>query len=361
MNKIKVMHVITDSNFGGAGKYLYQICKYIDKDKFELIVVLPEGSVLYNTVSAIPDVEIAQIDGIDTKSFDLKGVKEVYKLIKKYRPDIIHSHACLSARIAGLMAGNKKIIYTRHCLLPKMNGIKKSAKILLSRILPSKIIAISKAVEDNLLEEGEKKENIFLVYNGVELPDVKHENLREKYMLDKDEIIISLIGRLEKVKGQENMLKIGEILAKTERGFMILLVGEGSEIHNLESYARDKNLNVRFLGHINEIDEIYDISDIVVNTSNSEALSYTVIEAFAHKKPVVAFNIDGIKEVVTDGEDGYLVDFLDYEEFAAKLSTLMKNEDLRKEFGQRGYEKVKTRFTVEEMVRNIENIYGGML
>ena len=360
MNKIKVMHVITDSNFGGAGKYLYQICKYIDKDRFELVVVLPEGSVLNNTISAIPDVEIAQIDGIDTKSFDLTGVKEVYKLIKKYRPDIIHSHACLSARIAGLMAGNKNIIYTRHCLLPKMNGIKKSAKILLSRILPAKIIAISKAVEENLLEEGEKKENIFLVYNGVEVPDANYENLREKYLLDKNEIIISLIGRLEKVKGQENLLKIAEILANTEKGFKILLVGEGSDRQKLESYVSDKNLNVRFLGHINEIDEIYDISDIVVNTSNSEALSYTVIEAFAHKKPVVAFNIDGIKEVVTDGEDGYLVDFLDYEDFAAKLSILMRNEDLRRELGQKGYEKVKTRFTVEEMVRNIENIYGGM-
>jgi glycosyltransferase involved in cell wall biosynthesis len=313
MNKIKVMHVITDLNFGGAGKYLYQICKHIDKDKFEIRVVVPEGSVLNNIISSLPDIDVIEIKGIDTKSFDIMGVKEIYGLIKLYKPDIIHSHACLSARIAGLMAGNKKIIYTRHSLLPKMKGVKRLGKIMLGRILPSKIIAVSKAVEENLSDEGEKKENIFLVYNGVELPDIKQENLREKYLLKDDEIIISLIGRLEKVKGQENLLKIGEILAKTERGFKILLVGEGSQRPYLESYVRDKNLNVKFLGHINEIDEIYDLSDIVVNTSNSEALSFTVIEAFAHKKPVVAFNIDGIKEVVTDGEDGYLSDYLDYD------------------------------------------------
>ena len=361
MNKIKVMHVITDLNFGGAGKYLYQICKHIDKDKFEIRVVVPEGSVLNNIISSLPDIDVIEIKGIDTKSFDIMGVKEIYGLIKLYKPDIIHSHACLSARIAGLMAGNKKIIYTRHSLLPKMKGVKRLGKIMLGRILPSKIIAVSKAVEENLSDEGEKKENIFLVYNGVELPDIKQENLREKYLLKDDEIIISLIGRLEKVTGQENLLKIGEILAKTERCFKILLVGEGSQRPYLESYVRDKNLNVKFLGHINEIDEIYDLSDIVVNTSNSEALSFTVIEAFAHKKPVVAFNIDGIKEVVTDGEDGYLSDYLDYDDFASKLSILMKNEDLRKQFGQRGYQKVKEKFTVEEMVRNIENIYGGML
>ncbi|NLK64410.1 MAG: glycosyltransferase [Tissierellia bacterium] len=361
MNKIKVMHIITDTNFGGAGKYLYQICKYIDKNKFKIIVALPEGSVLNNIISTISDIEIAEIDGIDTKSFDILGVKEVYRLIKRYKPDIIHSHACLSARIAGIISGNKKIIYTRHSLLPKMKGIKKWAKILLSRILPSKIIAVSKAVEENLLDEGEKRENIFLVYNGVELPNIKHEKLREKYLFNQEDIIISLVGRLERVKGQEHLLKIAEILANTETGFEILLVGEGSQRTNLESYVRANDLNVKFLGHINEIDEIYDISDIIVNTSNSEALSFTVIEAFAHKKPVVAFNIDGIKEVVSDGEDGYLVDFLDYDDFALKLSILMKKKDLRKQFGQRGYEKVKAKFTVAEMVRNIENIYGGIM
>jgi hypothetical protein len=150
MNKIKVMHVITDLNFGGAGKYLYQICKHIDKDKFEIRVVVPEGSVLNNIISSLPDIDVIEIKGIDTKSFDIMGVKEIYGLIKLYKPDIIHSHACLSARIAGLMAGNKKIIYTRHSLLPKMKGVKRLGKIMLGRILPSKIIAVSKAVEENL-------------------------------------------------------------------------------------------------------------------------------------------------------------------------------------------------------------------
>jgi hypothetical protein len=145
MNKIKVMHVITDLNFGGAGKYLYQICKHIDKDKFEIRVVVPEGSVLNNIISSLPDIDVIEIKGIDTKSFDIMGVKEIYGLIKLYKPDIIHSHACLSARIAGLMAGNKKIIYTRHSLLPKMKGVKRLGKIMLGRILPSKIIAENKS------------------------------------------------------------------------------------------------------------------------------------------------------------------------------------------------------------------------
>lgn len=364
MNRIKVMHVITDTNFGGAGKYLYEICKYIDKNKFKVIVVVPKGSILTNSISAIPSIDIVEIDGIDTKSFDVLGVKEVYKLIKVYEPDIIHTHACLSARVAGFMSGNKRIIYTRHSLQPEMTGLKKYIKILLSRILSGKIIAVSQAAVNNLISEGEKKENIFLVYNGVELPDIKleteYQDLREKYKIPNDEIIITLVGRLENVKGQEHLLKIAEILAKSETNFKILLVGEGSQRSNLESYVRDKKLNVIFLGHIKEIDEIYAMSDIVVNTSNSEALSFSAIEAFANKKPVVAFDIDGIKEVVTDGEDGYLIEFLNYENFAKKLLKLMKDESLRIEFGQKGYEKVKHKFTAEQMVKNIENIYGGM-
>lgn len=362
MNKIKVMHVISDSNFGGAGKYLLQICKYIDKDKFQLIVVVPKGSILTTYIGQIPNINIIEIDGIDTKSFDFSGVKELLSLVKEIKPHIIHSHACLSARIAAYLRGNRKVIYTRHSLLPVSKGIKTTLKTLLSRILSNKVIAVSKAVKNNLIAEGEREEDIYLVYNGVDLPNRSYDidELRNKYNVSNKDIIITLVGRLETVKGQEHLLKIIEILKDKTHGFKVLLVGEGSNRVNLETYVKEKELPVDFLGHINTIDEIYSLSDIIVNTSNSEALSFATLEGFSHKKPVVAFDIDGINEVIDDGVDGYLVDFQDYEAFSERLFKLMTNKDLRVTLGENGYEKVKSKFTVEGMVKEIEKIYGGM-
>lgn len=362
MNKIKVLHVISDSKFGGAGKYLLQICKYIDKDKFQLIVVVPKGSLLTSIIGEIDNIDIIQVDGINTKSFSLLGVKELSKLMKEIKPDIVHSHACLSARVAARLQGIEKVFYTRHSLQPEIKGLKKLIKVLISRILSSKVIAVSKAVKNNLISEGEKEEDIYLVYNGVELPNKTYniDELKAKYNIPKNHTIITLVGRLDPVKGQEHLLKITEILKEKADNFTVLLAGDGKNRKILEDYVNEKDLPVIFLGHISAIDEIYSLSDIVVNTSNSEALSFAALEAFSHKKPVVAFDIDGISEVINDGVDGYLVGFKDYDAFAEELIKLMKDDNLRTRLGEKAYEKVKTKFTVEVMVKQIENIYGGI-
>ncbi|MCK9443679.1 MAG: glycosyltransferase [Tissierellaceae bacterium] len=362
MNKIKVMHIVTDMGFGGAGKYLLNICKYLDREKYELTVVVPKGSVLKSKVQQFPETIVMESNGIDRRSFSFQGVKELYKLMKIDNPEIVHSHACLSARIAAYLRGVRKTVYTRHSLLPPNRGLKKTTKVILSRILGSKAIAVSKAVKDNLAAEGERQSDIYLIYNGVELPDKAYEkeHLREKYRLSDKDIVITLVGRLNKVKGQEHLLKVTELLNSEINGFKVLLVGEGPERRSLENFVKEEILPVEFLGHINEIDEIYSLSDIVVNTSNSEAFPFAVLEAFSHKKPVVAFNVGGIGEAITNGQDGFLVDFLDYEQFSSRLTELMRNENQREEFGQRGFEKVKSEFAVEEMIKKIENVYGGI-
>lgn len=363
MSKIKVMHVITDMNFGGAGKYLVDICEFIDKEKYEITAIVPKGSVLNDYLKNIDGIKILNINGIDTKSFSMGGVRELYSLMKKNKPDVIHSHACLSARIAGRLIGVKKIIYTRHCLQPKSNGLKKYIKIILSRILGSKVIAISKAVKNDLIDEGEREEDIFLIYHGVKIPEKSYdmEKLREKYKVPMDKIIITLIGRLETVKGQEHLLNIVDILKEKTDKFQVLLAGDGSNRSALEDRIQKDKLPVKLLGHIKDIDEIYELSDITVNTSNSEALSYASLEAFSHKKPVVAFDIDGINEVIINNKDGFLVEFKNYEEFAQRLITLINNKELRLSFGKCGYNKVNAMFSTENMIKQIEEVYGGRI
>lgn len=348
-------------NFGGAGNYLVDICKSIDKEKFEVTAIIPNGSILLNHLESIEGIKIVSIDGIDTKSFSIEGLRELYSLFKRNKPDVIHSHACLSARIAGRLLKVKNIVYTRHCLMPNNTGLKKHLKVFISRILSSKVIAISEAVKKDLIAEGEREEDISLIYNGVRLPDKTYDYtyLREKYRLPMDKIIITLVGRLENVKGQDHLLNITEILREKTQNFLIVLAGDGSNRSKLETRVREGNLPVKLLGHIKEIDEIYELSDIIVNTSESEALSYAALEGFSHKKPVVAFNLDGINEVIENNRDGFLVEYGNYLEFAQRLHTLMKDRELRASFGKCGYNKVSTMFSMENMIKQIEEVYGG--
>lgn len=362
MNRIKIVHVITDLKFGGAGRYLLEICRYIDKERFENIVILPKGSILNSYIGQIQDVRIIEINGIGGKSFDIKGVKELYHLLKNIRPDVVHTHACFSARISATLLGVNKVLYTRHGLQAIRGGLKGFIKRFMNRIFPNKAIAVSKAVFNNLVMEGVKEENIYLIYNGVNIPNASYnkDELRRKYGLSKDEIVITLVGRLDTIKGQEHLLNITEILKTKASNFAVVLAGDGINRQVLEASARDRDLPVKFLGHIREIHEVYVLSDIIVNTSNSEALSFAALEGFSHKKPVVAFDLDGINEVIDHGVDGYLVEFRDYKAFANRLIQLMEDEDLRIGFGEMGYKKVASKFSIEEMVKKIEDIYGGI-
>lgn len=361
-NKVKIMHVISDLNFGGAGKYLLDICRYIDKTKFRVIAVIPTASVLKGHIEKLDGVELIEIDGIDNRSFSLRGVREINKLIGDYRPDIVHSHACLSARISAKLKGVKRIFFTRHCIQPPTSGAKYLVKKIINRLLSNKVIAVSKAIEENLIMEGERPEDIYLVYNGVEIGTKEYDidTLKRTYGIDPQKKVVALVGRLEKVKGQENMIEVVRAMDKVvQDDIEVLFVGEGSRRKTLERLIREECLPIKLLGHIDDIDEIYELSDVVVNTSNSEALSFAVIEGFAHKKPAVAFDIEGLREVVDDGVNGYLVEYRDIGTFAKSLESLILDEEKRLELGKNGLKKVEKTFKVEETISNMESIYLG--
>lgn len=361
-NKVSIMHVISDLNFGGAGKYLLDICKHIDKSKFRVIAVIPEESVLKFHIEKIDGVEIRQIGGIDNRSFSWRGVSEINALIGEYRPDIVHSHACLSARVSAKLKGVKRTFFTRHCIQPPSSGAKYQVKRLINRVLSNEVIAVSKAIEENLISEGERPENIWLIYNGVELEreDLDTVDLKSKYGVDPLKSVVTLVGRLEEVKGQENMVEvvkgIDESIAKNVE---VLFVGEGSRRSMLEESISKEELPIKLLGHVDNIDEIYQISDIVVNTSNSEALSFAVIEGFAHKKPAIAFDIGGLREVIDDGLNGYLVEYRDFKAFEEKLKELILDDEKRIKLGENGLEKVRQLFDVKETISKIESVYLG--
>jgi len=361
MEKIKVMHVVSDMNFGGAGRYLLEICKYINRERFHLIVVIPIGSILKEYIGVYDHVEIIEIYGVDTSSFNIKGVKELLSITREVGADLVHSHGCLSARLAARLLG-VKTVYTRHSLVNMEERSKKILSKLINKFLSSKAIAVSQAIYNNLIENGESVENIYLIYNGVQMPDKEYnqEKLRQKYEIKKD-YVITLIGSLEKVKGQEHMLQIVKLLKEKKPNIQILFAGEGSNRSLLERKIITNNLPVELLGHVKDIDEVISLSDVVVNTSNSEAISFALLEALSHKKPVVAFRIDGIKEVVEDGVNGYLVEFMDYEDFAQKLILLLEDKKLRQKLGQAGFEKVNKKFQTTDMVKAIEKLYGEIV
>ena len=118
---IKVIEVSTDTNIGGAGRVLLILLKELDRTKFDVSVILPKNSLLTPEIKKL-GVRITEVDGIADKSLDFLSIKRLKKIFDKEKPDVVHTHASMSARIAARLSGCK-VVYTRHSVFPPAKSI----------------------------------------------------------------------------------------------------------------------------------------------------------------------------------------------------------------------------------------------
>ena len=162
---IHVVQVLTDTNIGGAGKYLLNYLKNFDRSSFRVTVVLPENSKLAEPVRTCEGVTLVEVPYMADQSYNKQCVAVLKKLFTEIKPDLLHTHACLSARIAGRQAKVPVILATRHCIEPLSRGIKGMVKGLANTFLCDYYIAVSQAVVKNLMDSGIKPEKIKLSAN----------------------------------------------------------------------------------------------------------------------------------------------------------------------------------------------------
>ena len=162
---IKIMHVLTDTNIGGAGIWLQNFVRAFDRKRYEVIAALPKNAALTPRLEAL-GIRVCEVANIADESFSLIGIKEFKQLFAKEKPDIVHTHASLSARIAARQC-KIPVVNTRHCIESPKQGVKKLIYSTINNSLSDIVIGVSKASYNNLLADGTKKDKLRLVYNGV--------------------------------------------------------------------------------------------------------------------------------------------------------------------------------------------------
>lgn len=293
MDKIKVLNIISDTNIGGAGKCIITYCKNRNTKKYDIAVLMPRNSLLKPEIEKT-GVRVIEIDGLRDKSLDLGAITKIKKIIKEEEPDIVHTHASLSARIAAKMYGECKIIYTRHCDFPISNKFKykivRKLNQILNESLTDKIIATSELAKENLVKQGIHEELIETVLNGVdgfnEIEDNEKKNLREKYNIKEEDITIGYLARVEELKGHRFLIEAAKILKdrNLDKSFKFLIMGSGSYEEAAKELVKNLNLEemVVFTGFISEVEKMLNIIDIQVNASYlSETTNLALLEGMS--------------------------------------------------------------------------------
>jgi len=362
----KVLHIITDSNIGGAGHHMLTLLDTLDKS-FKAEVILPENSRLAPILKS-KHIPYHEVPHIDARSFSWAGVRAIRRKLKVIKPDIVHTHASLSGRIAARRYGRCKIVHTMHSAYPVPKWRKKFPVKLLSGMISNtysdRMIAVSSAAKDVLLDMGASEKKIRVILNGVPrtrefLPE-EIATLRDKYDIPQNAFVVAYIARLSKIKGHDYILDAARELPFN---VIILFAGDGEYENELKSRIEKEQLtNVRMLGFIEEVDEIVAIMDVQVNASYvSEATSLSLLFGMRAGKPAIVTDFSGNPYVIEDGLNGLLVPTCSPEAFDDAITRLKDDKGLYNKLSEGAKLRYAEQFTAECMTVATENVYRELL
>ena len=368
---IKVINVISDTNIGGAGKYLLTYLKHADRSRFDLSVVLPKDSLLKPRIEAL-DVRVFEVDAMSDRSLDRRAIGALKKIFLAERPDIVHSHASMSARIAARRSGVGAIAYTRHSVFPPSprisKGLGKKLNGMINNHYCDGIIAVAEAAKQNLVDTGVDPKKISVILNGVEpmrsLSAQEASAARERFGVRDGQRVVSIIARLNPVKGHEYFIRAARKVRDSGVDTKFIIAGTGETEGRLRQLADELGLGdaVVFAGFLDDVAPLLGITDIQVNASyGTEATSLSLLEGMSLGIPAVVSDFGGNPGVITDGQNGLITPQRDADALADALVRLLGDSGQIAQMQSRAKQIFTEKFTAQIMSANIERFYANLV
>lgn len=385
--RIRILQVIETLGLGGAERILSTNMKFINKDKFENIVVSiysdKNDCIIYEALEGIKIEKIYPRFKHDVFTI-AKGISEC---VKKYEVDIIHTHgpmAHIYGRIIGKLlrchvlntihntpyeASVKLGMFKLFCLKVKLFFIRFVDKYTL-KICDGKIIAVSEFVKQYMVKKVVvSPEKIQVLYNAI---DTDYFNIaqsdaalvkRRALGIDNGDKIILNIARNVPEKGQKYAIEAVKYLISKDPKVRLIIAGTGYFRRELEEYRNLLGLKeyVIFMDPEKDIRFLLQMCDVFIFTSVIEGFGIAQAEAMAMCKPVISFKLGPMPEIVKCGVSGILTEPKNSMKLAESIHIILDNPDLASKMGIEGRHIVEEKFNIRKNVKILENIYTELL
>lgn len=363
----KVLHILTDTNIGGAGRLLVNYLHCFDREKFHIKVILPVRSDLKPLVEA-EGYEVIETEHGRDKSFDMKAVGELKGIIRREKPDIVHTHSSFSGKLAAWLCGVKRRFYTRHCAFEMPKRLTtfpgKQLNGFINNTLATDIVAVAKAAADNLTETGVDQKKITVIINGVEpmrtTSAEEQAKLKESLGIGEGTFVCGISARLESYKGHRYLLDTVKEVTDTHPNTVFLIIGGGSEEEALKNRAAELGITdfVRFTGFVPDVAPYYNIMDLNLNCSiGTETSSLALSEGMSLRVPAVVSDFGGNPYMITNGVNGFVVPEKDSHAMAEAIVRIMDDSCLHERLKEGAYSQYLEKFTASAMTKQLENLY----
>lgn len=323
----------------------------------------------------LPNVSITVYAGPTASTF--KAGKGIARIIREYRPDILHLHYFSFINpyswIARLQSV-KQVFFTDHHSRPCGYIATRAPlwKRAIGRVVNeplTRVICVSNYGHLCMSSFGSLPRDRFqMIYNGVDLSRVKSDpqraiEFRRRYSIPLDRSIVTQVSWIIPEKGIIDFLETARLVTRQHRNVQFVIVGEGDYRQEYMRRAVEMGIEdrVTWTGIIEDVfgQGVFEAADIVCQFSRwEEVFGWMIAEAMAHGKPVVTTRVGGIPELIQDNESGYLVDRGDTKIMSDKVLTLLNDALLREHMGSKGKNTVRQKFDLQSNVAELIAAYG---
>lgn len=371
--KKKILYIITQTEWGGAQKYVYELATSPEALNYDISVAVGKNQ----DRTLIDKLRAKNIEVIELKHLvrpispiqDVLAIFELKRLFKNLKPDVIHTNSSMPSvlgayafKLSGLK--NTKLIHTVHgwAFNENISFLKKRIYLITEKLTAkykSSFIFLSEYDIKSAKKNKLKINNSVIIYNGInanELNLLNQDTAREKLKLPTNKTVIGTVANFYPTKGLEYFIKA---ISKLNNPKIIgVIIGDGDLRNDLEKLIANLNLKNNFLllGKYDKASQYLNAFDIYVSTSTKEGLPYSILEAMSANCPIIATNVGGIPEIISD-KNGILIEDKDYNLLAEKIKYLIDNKQLAKELSEQAEIDVIEKFSKEKMIENTFNQY----
>lgn len=370
-----VAHIIYRLDYGGLENGLVNIINNLPADRYRHVIICLTTYSDFRKRIKRDDVEVYALNKKEGKDVACYG--RMWKLLRKLSPEIVHTRnlgtqdSCIVAMLAGvpirIHGEHGRDTYDLDGSSWKYNVLRKFCRLFIHRYVPMSIDLATWLHE--IVGVPERK--IVHIYNGVDSkrfhpPKSGRERLPKKNFVDKDDIVIGFVGRMETVKDPLMLVRafifLQEAASDEAKKLKLVLVGDGAlrgEIEKLLESGRIED-RVWLAGARDDVDKLYRCFDIFVLPSIAEGISNTILEAMASGLPVVATAVGGSPELVKNKHNGMLVRVSYPAEMAEALLQYVRHPELIEQHGRAARERAEEEFSLQSMVNQYLALYDTM-
>lgn len=354
---------------GGPDKTVLLVAERANQEKFNVIIMYMRGARDndFQIAKWARDRGLTVHEVLEHGKFDFDNLRQINRLIRDYKIDIYHARdykTCFFGFLVGLINPRLKLVFTAHGWI--IDNAKQKLYTwlnLFSLKRYDRIIAVSKATKQIMVDSGIDANRIDLVYNAIDVDlwnrAMVASSFRAELQIPDIAKLVGVVGRLSKEKGIDITLEVAQKVIAVRPDTYFVLVGDGPNRQEVEQNLLELGLskNVFLVGFRKDALNIYAGLDLFLSTSLTEGTPNTVLEAMAMEVPVVHTAVGGVPEIIEDGVDGILCKVGDVEGISQAVLSVLNDEEQARQLREQGRQSACSKFSFTARMQTIESLY----